>query len=138
MAAPELPRGVEFVAPVADTGAMAILTITIGAILTVMGIAAYVATGAVSITALIPSFVGVLLLMCAALGRRSALRRPSMYAALVIAVLGAAGTLMNVAELGDLFAGTAANPAAIIVSTIMFLVLVFYLVMGVRALVARG
>lgn len=116
---------------------MVTLTITVGAILTVMGIVSYVATGAVSVTALIPTFVGVLLLICAAIGRRSALHRASSYAALVIALLGAAGTLMNVAELGDLFAGTAANPAAVIVSTIMFLVLVFYLVMGVRLVVGR-
>ncbi len=110
---------------------MTALTFTIGAILTVTGIVAYAATGAVSITALIPAFVGVLLVACAALGRRPALHRASMYTALVVALLGAAGTLMNVAELGDVFAGTADNPAAVIVSTIMFLLLLVYLAMGV-------
>lgn len=114
------------------------LTFTIGGILTVLGIVAYVGTGAVSVTALIPAFVGVLLLVCAVLARRPALHRHSIHAALVIALLGAAGSLMNVAQLGDLFAGTAQRPSAIVVSTIMFVLLVFYIAMGVRSfIVAR-
>jgi hypothetical protein len=114
------------------------LTFTIGGILTVLGIVAYVATGAVSVTALIPALVGVLLLACAALARRPALHRHSIHGALVIALLGAAGSLMNVVKLGDLFAGTAQRPSAIVVSTIMFVLLVFYIAMGVRSfIVAR-
>lgn len=115
---------------------MTALTFAIGAILTALGIVAYVGTGAVSITALIPAFVGVLMLACAALARRPALHRHSIHGALVIALLGAAGSLMNVVKLGDLFAGTAERPSAIVVSTIMFALLVVYLVMGVRSFIA--
>lgn len=111
------------------------LTFGIGATLTVLGIVAYLVTGATSITALIPAFVGVLLLVCAAIARKPALRRHSIHAALVIAVLGAAGSLMNVVKLGDLFAGTAQRPSAIIVSTVMFVLLVLYIAMGVRSFV---
>ena len=112
------------------------LTFTIGGILTVLGIVAYVVTGAASVTALIPAFVGVLMLVCAALARRPALHRHSIHGALIIALLGAAGSLMNVAKLGDLFAGTAERPSAIVVSTIMFVLLVFYIAMGVRSFIA--
>jgi hypothetical protein len=113
-------------------------TFAIGGILTVLGIVAYVVTGAASVTALIPAFVGVLLLVCAALARRPALHRHSIHGALVIAVLGAAGSLMNVVKLGDLFAGTAQRPSAIVVSTIMFVLLVSYIAIGVRSfIVAR-
>lgn len=115
---------------------MTTLTYTIGGILTAVGIIAYVATGAVSITALIPTFVGVLLLICAALAHKPALRRHSIHAALMIALLGAAGALMNVAKLGALFTGTAERPSAIVVSTVMFLLLVFYIAMGVRSFLA--
>ena len=111
------------------------LTYTIGGILTAGGIIAYIVTGAVSITALIPTFIGVLLLICAFLAAKPALHRYSLYATLVIALLGAGGSLMNVAKLGNLFAGTAERPAATIVSTIMFLLLVLYLAMGIRLLV---
>ena len=112
------------------------LTLAIGGILTALGIIAYVVTGAASVTALIPTFVGLLLLVCAALARRPALRRHSIHAALVIAVLGAVGSLMNVVKIGDVFAGTAQRPSAIVVSTIMFVLLVFYIVMGVRSFIA--
>ena len=42
---------------------------------------------------------------------------------------------MNVVKLGDLFAGTAERPGAIITSTVMFVVLVAYLAAGVRSFV---
>jgi hypothetical protein len=112
------------------------LTLAIGGILTALGIVAYVVTGAASVTALIPTFVGLLLLVCAALARRPALRRHSIHAALVIAVLGAVGSLMNVVKIGDVFTGTAQRPSAIVVSTIMFVLLVFYIIMGVRSFIA--
>lgn len=112
------------------------LTYAIGAILTVVGVIAYVGTGAVSITALIPTFVGLLLLICALLAHKTRLRRHAIHAALVLALLGAAGSLMNVAKLGDLLAGTAERPAAIVVSTIMFLLLLLFIAAGVRSFVA--
>lgn len=113
------------------------LTYAIGGILTALGVIAYVATGAASVTALIPAFVGVLLLICAALAhQRASLRRHAMHAALVIALLGALGSLMNVAKLGELVAGTAERPSAVVVSTIMFVLLVVHIAMGVRSFIA--
>jgi hypothetical protein len=112
------------------------LTFAIGGILTVLGLVAYVVTKAASVTALIPTFVGLLLLVCAALARRPTLRRHSIHAALVIAVLGAMGSVMNVVKLGEVFAGTAQRPSAIVVSTIMFVLLAFYIIMGVRSFIA--
>ena len=56
--------------------------------------------------------------------------------ALVVALLGALGSLMNAARIGDVLAGTAERPVAVVVSTVMFVVLVAYLVAGVRSFVA--
>jgi hypothetical protein len=110
------------------------LTTVTGAVLVVLGVVGYVATAAASPTALIPSAVGVLLLVCAAIARS----RPAIgnHAALVVALLGALGSLMNVARIGEVFAGTAERPTAVVVSTVMFVVLVAYLVAGVRSFVA--
>ncbi|MDV6014331.1 hypothetical protein [Haloechinothrix sp. LS1_15] len=110
---------------------MSRLTVIVGGILTVTGIIAYAATGAASVTALIPSFIGVLLIVCGVLARKPTLHRYSLAAAMVIALLGALGALRNVADLGELFAGTADTPSAVITSTIMFVLLVVYLVVGV-------
>ena len=115
---------------------MLALTTWTGALLVATGVIAYVATGAASFTALIPAAVGVLLLIAALIGRRSEnARKHAMHAALAVALLGALGSLMNVVKLGDLFAGTAERPGAIIASTVMFVLLVAYLVAGVRSLV---
>jgi hypothetical protein len=112
------------------------LTVVIGAVLVVLGVVVFVATAAASVTALIPSLVGVLLLLCALLARKPAWHRHGIHAALVVALLGALGTVMNVVRIGEVFAGTAERPAAVIESTVMFVLLVGYLVMGMRSFVA--
>jgi hypothetical protein len=109
-------------------------TTALGAALVILGIGAYVLTSAVSVTALIPAFVGVPLLACAAVARAETRRRPALTVALAIALLGALGSLMNVIKIGDAIAGTAQRPSAVWVSTIMFVLLVAYLVVGGRAL----
>ena len=53
-----------------------------------------------------------------------------------VALLGAVGSLMNVVKIGQVFAGTAERPSAVVVSTIMFVVLVAYIVLGVRSFIA--
>lgn len=114
---------------------MTVLTIVVGAVLTATGVIAYVVSDAASWTALIPSFVGVLLLIAGLVSRNARAHRHAIHAALVVALLGAAGSIMNVAKLGELFAGTAERPAAVITSTIMFVALVIYIGFGVRSFI---
>lgn len=114
---------------------MTAVTLAIGAILVVTGAVAYIATGAVSVTALIPAFVGIALVVAGLIARKPAAHRHAIHAALAIALLGALGSLMNVAKLGDLLAGTAHRPAAIVESTLMFVLLVSYLALGVRSFI---
>jgi hypothetical protein len=109
-------------------------TTALGVALVLLGIGAYVLTSAVSVTALIPAFVGVPLLACAAVARSANRRRPALAVALAIALLGALGSSMNVIQIGEAIAGTAQRPSAVWVSTIMFVLLVAYLVVGGRAL----
>jgi hypothetical protein len=106
------------------------LTLVIGGILVVLGVVAYVATGAASVTALIPAFVGLLLVICGVIaGRGEKARMHATHAALLIALLGAIGALMRVITV-------AALTPAVIVSAIMFVLLVVYLVMGIRSFIA--
>lgn len=112
------------------------LTTLTGAVLVLTGVLAYVMTSASSITALIPAFVGGLLLICAAVASRPALHRHGIHAALVVALIGALGSLMNVVKIGQLFAGTAERPAAIITSLILFVLCAIYVALGVRSFVA--
>jgi hypothetical protein len=114
---------------------MPLVTIVIGSFLTVAGVIAYAVTDAASLTALIPSVVGILMLMLGLLARADNLRRHAIHAALVVALLGALGSAMNVIRIGEVFAGTAERPVAIIVSTIMFVTLVVYVILGVMSFI---
>lgn len=114
-------------------------TAALGVALVILGVGAFVLTSAVSITALIPAFVGVPLLACAAVARSARWRRPALAVALAVALLGALGSAMNAIKIGEAIAGTAQRPSAVWVSTIMFVLLVGYLAVGVRAvLTARA
>lgn len=114
---------------------MTALTLLVGAVLTLAGIAGYALSGAASLTALIPSAVGVLLLICGLLARNARMHRHAIHAGLLIALLGALGSLRNVAGIGEVFAGTAERPAAVILSTVMLVVLALYLGLGIGSFV---
>ncbi|GAA2027356.1 hypothetical protein GCM10009720_03870 [Yaniella flava] len=55
--------------------------------------------------------------------------------ALVVAVLGILGTSMNVMQLDEPFAGDAERPAAVITSTLTFIPLIIYVIVGVPTMV---
>jgi hypothetical protein len=109
-------------------------TLIVGGILIVLGGVSYVASAFASWTALIPSLLGAVLVICGLL----ALKKPMLgiHVALVVALLGLAGTVMNVVKLGDVFAGTAERPLAVIVSAITFVLLLIYIGLGVRSFIA--
>lgn len=107
-------------------------TIGTGAILIVMGIIAYIATAFASWTALIPAILGLIIVICGLVALRSP--KVGLILALVVSVLGILGTSMNVMQLGELFAGDAERPAAVIASTLTFILLIIYVIVGIRAL----
>ena len=80
--------------------------------------------------------IGVLLGIAGAVALKPPAQKHAIHGALVIALLGVAGSLANVVKFGQLIDGTAERPAAVLVSTIMFLVLLVYLAFGVRSFVA--
>lgn len=112
------------------------LTAIVGAALVLTGVLAFVLTATSSVTALIPAFVGGLLLICGAIASRPALHRHGIHAALVVALVGALGSLMNVIKIGQLFDGSATRPVAIITSLILFVLCAGYVALGVRSFVA--
>ena len=65
------------------------LSILIGSLLTVLGIALYFSTDKVSATALIPSFLGIPILICGVLAKDEKKRKVVAHIALTLALLGA-------------------------------------------------
>ncbi|RJN33238.1 hypothetical protein D3250_03765 [Nesterenkonia natronophila] len=110
------------------------LTFLTGAVLVVVGIGGYLVSLANETdhwTALIPSLVGLLLLVSGAIALKNLM--VGVHIALVLALIGALGMLMPLASLGDLFAGEAERPAAVVSALISLIVLVVYLILGVRS-----
>lgn len=109
-------------------------TIGLGIVLIVVGVIAYVATAFASWTALIPAILGAVILVCGLIGLKN--QKLGIHIALVVAILGIFGTAMNVMQVGALIAGEAERPAAVITSIITFVMLIVYVVMGVRSFIA--
>lgn len=114
------------------------VSLWVGVGLVVLGVGAFVGTGAESVTALIPAVVGVALIGCGLVGRTPRRRRSAEYAAVVVSAVGAVGCTMNVVKFGELVAGTAERPAAVAVSSLMFVVLVAFVFVGVASFRRAG
>lgn len=106
-------------------------TLVLGVVLVLLGVVSWAAAGFDSPTALIPSALGLVLVVCGAVART----RPKIgvHAALVVALLGVLGSLRNVLGLPELVRGESELPLAVISGTVMFVLLVGYLVLGVRS-----
>ncbi|WP_246126287.1 hypothetical protein [Nesterenkonia populi] len=113
------------------------LTFITGGLLVVVGVAGYLLSmlnDTQHFTALIPSVVGLLLLASGALALKSLMA--GIHIALVVALLGALSMIMPLMSLGDLFAGEAERPGAVISALITLVALIVYLVLGVRSFIS--
>jgi hypothetical protein len=75
--------------------AMASTTIVFGLLLTLLGLFGYVLSGTTSVTALIPAFFGLILLLLGFLARSDSIRKHAMHAAAAVALVGCAGALFS-------------------------------------------
>ena len=111
-------------------------TIGLGIILIVLGLIGFFATGSQSVTALIPSFFGIVFLILGVVARKESARKMVMHIAMVIALLGLIGTFSGLIKFFALITGgEVTRPAAVIAQTIMALLLIFYLVSGIKTFI---
>lgn len=115
---------------------MAKITVGFGAALILLGIVSYIGSGADSVTALIPAFFGIVLLLVGLAGEAQQRRALMMHIAAVLALVGFLGSAMGFADLPDLLAGDdVERPWAVAAQSIMATVLVVYLVLAVRSFI---
>lgn len=111
-------------------------TIGLGILLIVLGLIGFFITGMQSITALIPTFFGILFLILGLIARKESARRMVMHIAMVIALLGLIGTFSGLIKFFTLITGgEIARPAAVIAQTIMALLLIYYLGSGIKTFI---
>ncbi|MEX0944177.1 MAG: hypothetical protein WDZ38_00805 [Balneolaceae bacterium] len=114
------------------------LSINIGILLILLGAISYIATSAVSITALIPAFFGVVFGGLGMLAIRSeSMRKHAMHAALLLSILGLGGSFGGlIAILGLIFSGTEPERFhAAIGQAIMALLCITFLIAGIKSFI---
>lgn len=116
---------------------MAKLTILIGVLLIAVGLTGYYATGGVSVTALIPAFIGLVVAALGAIALKEGARKHALHAALAVALLGFLGTASALLKLPALVAGgEVERPAAVVSRVVTALLCALLIGLGVRSFVA--
>ncbi len=75
--------------------AMASTTIVFGVLLALLGLGGYLLGSAASVTALIPAFFGLPLMVLGFLARSESMRKHAMHGAATLALVGCAGALFS-------------------------------------------
>lgn len=120
------------------------LSISFGIILIILGITSYIVTGAASATALIPAFFGIVFAGLGVLANKSEnMRKHTMHAALLLAILGLGGSFGGLMGMIGAIAGEMPErPAAAISQTIMAVLCFAFLAAGIKSFIearkARG
>lgn len=116
---------------------MATKSMYVGGVLIALGVAGYAASGAASLTALIPAFIGVVLLGLGLLGRKESLRKHAMHGSMLVALVAIVGTFRGFAGLFAWLGGaTPERPLAVVAQVLTALLCAWLLASGIRSFVA--
>ena len=111
-------------------------TIGLGIFLIVLGLVGYLTTGMQSVTALIPTFFGIVFIVLGIIALKEKARKMAMHIAMVIGLLGLIGTFSGLIKFFVLITGgEIARPAAVITQTMMALLLIYYLASGIKTFI---
>jgi hypothetical protein len=112
------------------------LSIAFGIILIILGLYAYFGISSESITALIPAFVGVPMLILGWLGLNEKYLKHTMHVAAVLMLLGFGGTVGGLIKFFRMFGGEEFERAsAITVQAIMSLLCLVFLIFAVKSFI---
>ena len=115
---------------------MSQIAVLFGVLLCLVGVGFYVGTGATSVTALIPAFIGLPVAAAGLLARRESRRRHAMHAAALLGTLGFLGSLRGAVQLPALLGGAdVARPAAIAAQSVTALLCLAFVALCVRSFV---
>lgn len=117
--------------------AMRRLTTIFGIIFVLLGVGLYFGSGRESVTALIPAFLGVLFLVCAAIATTERRRMHAMHVAVLLALVGLGGSAGGLVGALKALGGTAPeNATATYGRAVMAVLCVVFIVAAVRSFIA--
>ena len=112
------------------------LSITYGIIFILMGLISYLGISSESITALIPAFFGVPMLILGWLGLNEKYLKHAMHGAAVLMMLGFLGTVGGLIKFFKMLGGIQPErPAAVTVQAIMALMCLVFLILAVKSFI---
>ena len=115
---------------------MAKITIGIGCVLIALGVGSYLGTGRGSVTALIPAFFGLPLVLLGVAALNDRLRKHAMHAAVVVGLLGFAGAARGFSEVPAILRGDQVErPVAVAVQVAMSLLCLVFVVLCVLSFI---
>ncbi len=115
---------------------MRTVTAVFAVILIVLGVSLYLATGMESVTALIPSFIGVAFGICALVATTENRRKHAMHAAALLALIGIGGTASGIPKaLKHLGGETIERPEAAMGQSAMAILCVVFLILAIHSFV---
>jgi hypothetical protein len=115
---------------------MAKLTIVYGIIFILMGLYGYFGISSESITALIPTFFGIPLLILGWIGLNEKYLKHAMHGAAVLNLLGFAGTVSGLIKFFRMLGGEQfERPSAITIQAIMAFLCLVFLILAVKSFI---
>jgi len=112
------------------------VTVGLGGVLILLGVGAYAISGGASVTALIPSFFGIVFLGLGLLALKQSLMKHAMHAASVLALLALGGTGGGVVKSIRMALGAEIQrPQAAIVQAIMFVPCGVFLALCIKSFI---
>jgi len=115
---------------------MAKISIVFGIILIILGLVSYFGISSESITALIPAFVGVPILILGFLSLNEKYLKHSMHAAAVLMLLGFGGTISGLIKFFKMLGGEIfERPLAITIQAIMAVICLMFLVLAIKSFI---
>ncbi|MBK9097058.1 MAG: hypothetical protein IPM14_02850 [bacterium] len=115
---------------------MAKFSIILGIILIALGLISYLGISSESITALIPTFLGIPILILGYLALNEKYLKHAMHGALVLVILGFGGTVGGLIKFFRLLGGEVfERPSAIIVQAIMAVLCLVFLIFAIKSFI---
>lgn len=106
----------------------------IGLFLILLGIVSYIGTGMISITALIPSFFGLILGGLGVLAMMNErMRKHAMHGALLIALVGILGSIDGFITLFKAMGNFTDLPLSAVAKALMSLACLYFMIMGIKS-----
>ncbi|MGB5289107.1 MAG: hypothetical protein WBQ32_09350 [Ignavibacteriaceae bacterium] len=115
---------------------MAKLSIGLGIVLILLGLISYFGISSESITALIPAFIGVPMIVLGFLALNEKYKKHTMHGAAVLMLIGFGGTVSGLIKFFRMIGGEGfERPSAIIVQAIMAMLCLIFLILAIKSFV---